>query len=142
MSSRLLNLLYLYSSYLCLFLLRLPGWLNSSRLRVVCMTQEQSPMISFKDNGTEEKRRYNSTSMVVYSFNPSNQECRGRQISEFKASLVYKGILGQPGQLYKETLSKQTNQTNKVTILRTDLEFKETIQRTPNHDTSRQTQAP
>jgi hypothetical protein len=40
---------------------------------------------------------------------------RGRQISEFKATLVYKVSSGQPG-LHRETLSQKTkNQKNKQT---------------------------
>jgi hypothetical protein len=35
---------------------------------------------------------------------------RGRRISEFEASLVYRVILGQPG-LHRETLSQKPNQT-------------------------------
>jgi hypothetical protein len=37
---------------------------------------------------------------------------RGRWISEFEASLVYRMSPGQPG-LYRETPSKKTNQPNK-----------------------------
>jgi hypothetical protein len=40
---------------------------------------------------------------------------RGRWISEFKASLVYRGIQGQPG-LHRETLSWKKKQKKKIVI--------------------------
>jgi hypothetical protein len=44
---------------------------------------------------------------------------RGRRISEFKASLVYKVVPGQPG-IYRETLSqKNKKQENKQKITTT-----------------------
>jgi hypothetical protein len=39
---------------------------------------------------------------------------RGRRISEFEASLVYRVSPGQPG-LYRETLSRKTKQNKKQT---------------------------
>jgi hypothetical protein len=53
---------------------------------------------------------------------------RGRGISKFKASLVYKVNSGPPG-LYRETLSRKI-QTNKQKTKVDDAEIKQTIERT------------
>ena len=46
--------------------------------------------------------------MVALTFNSRTQECRGRQISEFEASLVHRKIPGYPG--YKlDPVSKNKN---------------------------------
>jgi hypothetical protein len=52
---------------------------------------------------------------AVHDFNPSTQEAEA-DLCEFKASLVYRWVSGQPG-LHKETLSQnKTNKQNKKEI--------------------------
>ena len=48
--------------------------------------------------------------VVANSFNPSTQEVRGRRISEFKASLVYK-VSFRTIRVHRETLSTKQNKT-------------------------------
>lgn len=54
----------------------------------------------------------------VNAFNPTGEAEASRQISEFKASLVYIAVPGQP-RLYRKNLSLKTkinNQTNKRSL--------------------------
>jgi hypothetical protein len=60
--------------------------------------------------------------MVVHAFNPSSQEGRSRQISEFEASLVYKVSSRTARATQRNPVSKKTkqnktkqNKTNKQT---------------------------
>jgi hypothetical protein len=52
--------------------------------------------------------------MVAHAFNPSTWECRGRRISEFKASLVYKVSSRTATAIQRNPVSK--NQKNKKYI--------------------------
>jgi hypothetical protein len=53
--------------------------------------------------------------MVAHAFNPSTWEARGRRISEFEASLVYRVSSRTTRATQRNHVSKQTNkQTNKT----------------------------
>ena len=51
--------------------------------------------------------------VVVHAFNPRTQEGRGRQISEFKANLVYK-VSFRTARAVRETLSQKTKKKKKT----------------------------
>lgn len=55
--------------------------------------------------------------LVAHAFNPSTQKA-GVGLCELEASLAYKASFGQPGMLYKETLSQtKQNKTNPHYVL-------------------------
>jgi hypothetical protein len=52
--------------------------------------------------------------MVAHSFNPSTQGGRGRQISEFEASLVYKVSSRLARAIQRKSVSKNQTKPNKT----------------------------
>ena len=57
--------------------------------------------------------------MVVHAFNPRTQEGRGRQISEFKANLVYKVSFRTARATQRNPVSKkkQKQKQNKIKLI-------------------------
>ena len=59
--------------------------------------------------------------MVVHAFNPSSQEGRSRQISEFEASLVYKVSFRTARATQRNPVSKKRKEKQKQNKQKTDL---------------------
>jgi hypothetical protein len=59
--------------------------------------------------------------MVVHAFNPSTQEGRSRQISEFEASLVYKVSSRTVRATQRNPVSKKRKEKQKQNKQKTDL---------------------
>jgi hypothetical protein len=64
------------------------------------------------------RKNYSCRAVVVHAFNPSSREAgRGRQISEFEASLVYKVISRTSRAIQRNPVSKQNKQTKNNKII-------------------------
>jgi hypothetical protein len=71
--------------------------------------------------------------MVVSTFNPSTWECRGRPISEFKASLVYRVSFRTARNIQRNPVSGNKTKQNKTKQNKTKQKNKKQNKQTKNN---------